>query len=275
MITQASIPAPVEPDRVVARAFDYASAYDLKAARDLLPREKSAKVLDADPLIVQIRSRAVVAVFEYGSCVFFNIEDAECRRIIDMLRPAAIRPNRSISTDEFLLNLGARQKAPAGTEELTVREFNRDIVTVVGVVLSRSVALEYYENLLNGTLERLEQTVAALAATGRIPRGERRLTRQVGLGLLIEYELAYSVSAFDDPDIIWDAGEKIVRLYRQLKREFDLDDRIKVIHQKVSLISRWSTFVISRLEGHRARMLEWIIIVLIAAEILLALAGRL
>jgi uncharacterized Rmd1/YagE family protein len=260
---------------VLSRAYDYASAYDLKSARELLLHDQGAKVLDANPLIVQFTPRTVVSVFEYGSLVFFNLEEAECLRLIEVLKPAAQRPNRSIATDEFTLTLSSRQKAPDGTEEMTVKEFTKDIVTVVGTVLSRSVALEYYETVLNGTLERLEQTVAALAASGRIPRGERNLTRQAGLGLLIEHELAHSVSVFDDPDIIWDGGERIERLYRQLKREFDLDDRVKIVQQKVSLISRWSTFVISRLEGHRARMLEWIIIFLIAAEIVLALTGRL
>jgi uncharacterized Rmd1/YagE family protein len=244
---------------VLSRAYDYASAYDLKSARELLLHDQGAKVLDANPLIVQFTPRTVVSVFEYGSLVFFNLEEAECLRLIEVLKPAAQRPNRSIATDEFTLTLSSRQKAPDGTEEMTVKEFTKDIVTVVGTVLSRSVALEYYETVLNGTLERLE----------------RNLTRQAGLGLLIEHALAHSVSVFDDPDIIWDGGERIERLYRQLKREFDLDDRVKIVQQKVSLISRWSTFVISRLEGHRARMLEWIIIFLIAAEIVLALTGRL
>ena len=151
------------------------------------------------------------------------------------------------------------------------REFSRDVATVVAVVLSRSVALEYYEGLVESSLEHLEATVQALASTGRIPRRQRQLTRQVGLALLIEHELAFSVGVFDEPDVIWDSSTRIDQLYRALTREFDLNDRTKVIQQKVSLISRWSTFVISRLEGNRAELLEWMIVVLILSEIILML----
>jgi uncharacterized Rmd1/YagE family protein len=59
-----------------------------------------------------------------------------------------------------------------------------------------------------------------------------------------------------------------------LKREFDLEARMKILQQKISIISRFSTFVLSRLEAQRASYLEWIIIILIVGEILLSLIGR-
>jgi len=133
--------------------------------------------------------------------------------------------------------------------------------------VSRSVAVEYYEGLLDSSLERLETTVQALAGTRRMPRGQRQLTRQVCLALLLEHELAFSVGVFDEPDSVWDSTAWIDELYRALRREFDLNDRIKVIRQKVSIISRWSTFVISPLEGTRAEILEWIIVILVLSEI--------
>ena len=260
-----------EPDRIVARSFDVASAYDLKLARDQLFPGSSAKLLDSNPLTIQFAPRRIVAVFEYGSIVFFNFDENECQVIIDRIKACASRPYKTVSRDDFALYLAPREKKPEGTDELYIKDFNRDTAILVAVVLSRSVALEYYEALVGNSLARLEQTVTGLAGTGRIPRGERELTRQVGLGLLIEHELAYSVSAFDDPDIIWEGGARMNQLYLALKREFDLDDRIKVIQQKVSLVSRWSTFVIARIEGHRSRMLEWIIIILIFSEIILFL----
>ena len=84
----------------------------------------------------------------------------------------------------------------------------------------------------------------------------------------------YNLSIFDDPDIVWDGGKRIEDLYKSLKREFDLEDRIEIVQQKISIISRSSTFVIARLEGQRSRILEWIIILLILLEILLVIFGK-
>ena len=86
--------------------------------------------------------------------------------------------------------------------------------------------------------------------------------------------ITYTLSAFDDPDIVWEGGKRIEELYRLLKREFDLEDRIRIIQQKVSLISRSSMFVIGRLEGQRSLILEWVIILLILLEVLLVVFGK-
>jgi uncharacterized Rmd1/YagE family protein len=266
--------SPSGSDSIVARAFDSAASYDLRAAREPLVKRLNAKTLATNPLTLQCGPRKILVFFDYGSAVFFNFESQECDAILSFAAPFSQRPNKRVSTDSFTLYLTPRVRRPDGTEELTVREFNRDTAMLVAVVLSRSVALEYYEGLVAGTLAKMEQTIGALAGQGRIPRGETPLAKQVGLALLIEHELAYDLSVFDDPDIVWDGGKRMEQLYRDLKREFDLDDRIKVIQHKVSLISRWSTFVISRLEGHRARLLEWIIIILILSEILLVLFGK-
>jgi len=206
----------------------------------------------------------IIAIF---SMLFARLNSAS----VEPNARCAHRPNRDMGKDDFTLYLAPREKRPEGTDELTVKEFNRDTSLVVAIVLSRSVALEYYEKLVGESLGALEQTMAALAHQGRVRRTEKDLARQVGEALLIEHELVYYVEVFDDPDIIWDGGARIEQLYRELKREFDLDDRTKAIQQKVSLISRWSTFVISRLEAQRSRMLEWIIIILIFSEIILVL----
>jgi uncharacterized Rmd1/YagE family protein len=105
----------------------------------------------------------------------------------------------------------------------------------VAVVLSRSVALEYYERLVADALAHLEQTIGFLASKGKIPRGERDITKQVGLAMLVEHELAVSLAAFDEPEIVWDGGQSIGALYVDLKREFDLDDRVRILQQKIVL----------------------------------------
>ncbi len=265
---------PPEAERIFVKAFDVASAFDLPAARKLLEEEFQVKVLHNNPLLVQFNAARMIGVFDYGSVVFFDGEFADRREFIDKLKKFAHRENKAYSEDDFVLNLASRARKPDGTDELVVREFNRDIALVVGTVLSRSVSVEYYEKLVADALAQLEQPISFLQSTGKIPHTQRELTKRAGFALAVEQELAYTLSVFDDPDIIWDGGKPIEELYRNLKREFDLEDRIKVIQQKVSIISRSSTFVISRIEGQRSQILEWIIILLIILEIFLVILGK-
>ncbi|MFA6470146.1 MAG: RMD1 family protein [Bacteroidota bacterium] len=263
-----------ELEKISVKAFDVASSYDLKAARDILVNNFAGKILNPNPLLAQIGFHKMITVFDFGSIVFFNHTSAEITEAMDTLRTCAQRPNRRISEDDFVLNISSKLSMPEGTEELFIKEFTRDIALVVSIILSRSVSLEYYESLLSDTFGQLEESVSTLAREGRIQKNEKTLTKEVGLAISVEQELAYNLAAFDEPEVVWMNGKKIDELYKKLKREFDLDDRIRAIQQKVSIISRSSTFVISRLEAQRAQFLEWIIIVLILSEIVLVLLGK-
>jgi|SRR5689334_2808962 len=262
---------PTDGERVFVKAFDVASAYDLPAVRRVLEEELHGRILHNNPLLVQFDQRKMLGVYDYGALVFFEPAPVGRPEIIDLLKRFAVRVNSSYSEDDFILNIGPRAKKPEGTDELVVKEFNRDIALVVGTVLSRSVSVDFYETLVAGALATLEQPISALQNRGKIPHNQRELTKRVGFALAVEQELAYTLSVFDDPEILWDGGKPIEELYRMLKREFDLEDRIRIIGQKVSIISRSSTFVISRIEGQRGQLLEWIIILLIILEILLVL----
>lgn len=261
-------------DKIFVKAFDVASAFDLPGVRNILEGELGGTVLENNPLLVQFSPQKFVEVFDYGVVVFFNVERPERRDFVERLKPFAQRENKIYSEDDFVLNLSSNTRKPGGTEELVVKEFNRDIALVVGTVLSRSVSIEYYEKLVADALAKLEEPIAALQRTGKIPHAQRELTKKVGFALSVEQDLAYGLAVFDDPDIVWVGGKPIEDLYHDLKREFDLEDRIKIIQQKVSIISRSSTFVISRIEGQRARILEWVIILLIASEILIVVFGK-
>ncbi len=260
---------------ISVKALDIASAFDLLAVRKAFDEGMRGKILHNNPLLVQYDPAKMIGVFDYGAVVFFGFDANERREVIDKLRKFAQRENEVYSDDDFVLNLRTRAKKPQGTDELVISEFNRDIALVVGTVLSRSVSVEFYEKLVAHALAKLEEPIASLQDRGKIPLRQRELTKRVGFALAVEQELAYTLAVFDDPEIVWDGGKPIEELYRGLKREFDLEDRIKVIQQKVSIISRSSTFVISRIEGERAQILEWIIILLILLEILLVVMGKL
>ncbi len=267
--------APDTQERILVKAFDYASSYDLRAAREILEKDFGGKTLVLDPLTVQFEQHRLVIVFNYGSIVFFNNDPRQIHEIMERLKGCAWRENKFLSEDDFLLYLTPQQKRPEGTDEWYVKELNRDIALLVAIVLSRSVSLEYYEKLVGDALAQFEQTIAALASKGWIPHRRRVAAKDVGFALSVEHELAHDVAVFDDPDIIWDGGKRMDQLHESLKREFDLEARVKILQQKISIISRFSTFVLSRLEAQRASYLEWIIIILILSEIVITIVEKL
>jgi len=256
-------------DTITVKAFDVATSFDLKQFAPEV--ERVGSILKNNPLIADLGQGRYIAAFDYGSIVFFNLTDASVEGWIERVKPYAQRMNREYHTDEFQLILSPDQGSRISTEELAVNKLDKDIVTLVSIVLSRSVALEYFEHLISQSLASLEEFIQRLAHEGRIVRKHRALIKQVGLALAIEHELAYNLEVLDEPDVVWEGGEEIERLYRNLSKMFDLGDRTEVIEKKLSLISRSSEFIISRLSDRRATLLELAIVILILVEIVLFL----
>ena len=123
-----------ESEKIIVKAYDVASSYDLKAARDILVNYFAGKILSLNPLLAQTGFHKMIAVFDYGSIVFFNHSQAEITETLDTLRGCGQRPNRRFSEDDFVLNITSKLKMPEGTEELFIKEFTKDIAMVVSIV---------------------------------------------------------------------------------------------------------------------------------------------
>src|SRR5260221_3355569 len=168
-----------QQEKISVKAFDVASSFDLTAARKVLEEDLNGKLLEDNPLLVQLGPKKMVGVFDYGAIVFFDVEREERREFIEKLKRFTSRENSMYSEDDFVLNIAHRTKQPEGTDELFVKELNRDIALVVGTVLSRSVSVEFYEKLVGDALAQLEQPIASLQNLGKIPHSQRELTKRV------------------------------------------------------------------------------------------------
>ncbi|MBI5466359.1 MAG: RMD1 family protein [Candidatus Kerfeldbacteria bacterium] len=246
-------------------AYDIATSFDLTALRPAA--EAWGKLLERDPIIIEMSASKYLVVFEYGSVVFFNFTSPEIRSWLERLKVYAHRANRREFVDQFTLYIDARKPRLATTEELTVKQFMLDVVKLVAIVLSRSVGLEYYEDLIDRNLAKLEQSVEALSREGRLILKRRELMKEVGLALAIQHELAYNLELLDAPDVVWERGAAMQHLYEHLTAQFSITNRVQVLERKISIISRSSEFIIERLQERTANLLEWAIIFLFVIDL--------
>lgn len=247
-------------------AFDVATSFDLVALRP--QAEKWGKLYERSPLIVELSEQRFIVAFDYGSVVLFGFTPAEARVWLDKLKVFAVRANRREFIDTFTLYIGGR-KGPTTTEEMTVNHFLFDTVKLVAIVLSRSVGLEYYEDLIDRNLAKLESSVQALSQEGRFVVKRRELVKEVGFALAIQHELAYNLQLLDDPDMLWEHGEEMEKLYDHLAKQFSISRRAQALERKLNIIARSSEFIIERLQERTANLLEWGIIALFVVDLVL------
>jgi uncharacterized Rmd1/YagE family protein len=247
-------------------AFDIATSFDLTALRP--NAEKWGKVVERRPLIIEFKQSQYIVVFEYGSVIFFNFTHEEARSWLEQLKNYANRTNRREFSDNFTLYIGEKRPT-VSTEELSVNKFFTDTVKLVAIVLSRSVGLEYYEDLIDRNLAKLEESVEKLSREGRLVLTRRDYVKEAGLALAIHHELAYNLQLLDDPDVIWEHGTEMQKLYEHLSSLFSISKRAQAVERKLNIIARSSEFIIERLQDRTVNIMELAIIGLFVLDVIL------
>ena len=99
---------------------------------------------------------------------------------------------------------------------------------------------------------------------------EEDLLSYIGGTLLIQQKMFGIVEVGEKPDPVWD-DPTLDRLYLRLEDEYELRERLVILEQKLSLISRTVETSLNLLQRNSSHRVEWYIVILIVIEIVLAL----
>ncbi len=136
------------------------------------------------------------------------------------------------------------------------------------MILSRSVALEYFENRVEKALAEFDPIMRSFEEKGKASFTTREMLKKVGFAMNIRHLSMASLAILDSPDITWDDIE-LNDFYNDLSEEFEIDDRYDILKEKLETIFKNVEFILGFIEGKRSIMLEFIIVVLIVLEILI------
>jgi uncharacterized Rmd1/YagE family protein len=146
---------------------------------------------------------------------------------------------------------------------------NEDIETLRLIMLnvSQSVALDYYSEQTDRLLEETNYHTLSLERRGRMDLSGKNLKKYIGKTLNLKNRIADNLYIFDSPPETWE-DENLNKIDLGLKRTFDLQDRYRDIREGLEIIKENLELFKDLLQYKNSTFLEWIIIVLVALEVL-------
>ncbi|HEU0265343.1 MAG TPA: RMD1 family protein, partial [Geobacterales bacterium] len=147
--------------------------------------------------------------------------------------------------------------------------FDRGFIDIIAIVIAKSVALERIEEQVDLVLDEMEGTIARLER-GKLGIPDDQLAKLASTILNFKYRSISSIMVLDKPDITWENTEAD-RLYLTMASLFELNQRYQEIKHKAETLMDIIQVFTGMSHARRASRLEWIIIILIAIEILIYL----
>ncbi len=251
-----------QPEQFEAQALLLGERIDLRGL-DLPDR------LAVDPLAVRVGG-GIGVLFRYGAVVFFGVSPEAQQEFLDRLGDRVIQPLAERETETLHVRVApdARETVQDDTVFLHDRAIER--FQLVADVLGKSVVLALCELRVAASFRHVEPVAVDLEHKGASGRRVGELLRHIGGTLVSELKIAGRVEVADKPELIWERPE-LERLYVRLAEEFEIRERHRVLERKLELISRTAQTVLELLQHRHSLRVEWYIVILIVAEILLTL----
>lgn len=251
-------------EKIEVRGYYVGERIDLKVIKQSLAL--SCIYEDPTELIYKIGEIAYFQLFDYGSIVFFGVDSVNQTDIINSVRLILERPIKELESQNFDVEIIPDSRYIALFDRIVVKEVSLDMVKIVMLNIAQSVALDNYvdqcDKLLNETLK----FSAELETRGKFLLRGKKLLKYIGRTLNLRNKIAYNLYIFDSPSLTWE-DEYLSRIYNDLRIELDISLRHRSLQENLDIVKEnLEIYKDLHLHSHSST-LEWIIIILIAVEI--------
>lgn len=234
-------------------------------------RFEQQDALGRGPLVIHVREGGVAALFRYGVVVTFNVKDDGERALIGRLEPLLTNPHKTRETEETRLTVRSGSDDQIELDgAIALKEIDIERLQLIADVLAKSLMLAHYEARIAATFDHIEPVADTLRRRGRLGIGGRPLLQQIGNALRVQHNLVGRVETAEKPDLLWDHPE-FERLHTRLAEEYELRDRDRALDHKQDVILRTSEIMLSVVQQRSAMRVEWYVLLLIVAELIITL----
>ncbi|WP_300567071.1 RMD1 family protein [Flavobacterium sp.] len=210
-------------------------------------------------------------VFDYGVVVFGNYDAIAKSEFVNFVKNYATKLVDTDLSEEYKILIDeTTPKAIVKNDFVTVPKIDASLLGIVMLNIGQSVALEYYETLTDELITSSKHYILELEEKGKLSISKTNLLKYIGKVLNVKNSIVDNLYILDDPNLVWD-NEELNLLNRRLKLNFDINTRFKDLDYRLQIVEDNLTLFTDVLNVRESARLEWIIIILIVLEIIIAL----
>ncbi|HET6994308.1 MAG TPA: RMD1 family protein [Chitinophagaceae bacterium] len=244
-------------------AYQVADSIDIKSCK--LNFKADLVYADTEELFYQAADERYIYIFKYGVVSFLNYDPDAISGFLRFLAPFCKNLFKEPLSEEFIVETGAAENK-VSYNKIEIIWADKNVIRIIMLNVSQSVALDYYSEQSNRLLEETNNHTQMLEQKGRLAISGIRLKKFIGRALLLKNRIAENLYIFDSPLETWE-DEKLDKLYTELKRNFDLQDRFRSVTEDLAIVKDNLELFRDILQYRNTVFLEWIVIILIAIEV--------
>jgi len=261
--SRSSLMGPSTPMELALQADYFEGQIDIRAFR---VRHPHYPVISSNPLVLEPELGSWIHVERFGAVVFWNCSESLVQTFLkDLQELPGAGPRIGSTHDSLTVHVGSEEDT-VGFSAVWLKELTLGKLKVVSLALAQSVALDYFETSVSTAMAKFHPVVRTMHEEGKLRLQHSEVLSLVGFAMEIRSVVLENLTLFDDPPESWES-ESLAHLDSALFDQFDLEERINAINQKLVYLTDAGSTLMEVLTNRKSVRLEWIVIILIFVEI--------
>ncbi|CAG8896991.1 unnamed protein product [Penicillium egyptiacum] len=213
-----------------------------------------------------------VFLFDYGTVVIWGMTPAQESRFLSDISKFAtsILSPDDTQIENFNFYYAREYQARIYNDFISLRDPRNNMVKLaISHALAQSVKTSLFEDLVSETITDTAPLPAQIAQTGSVNLTRRQINMQIGELFILRINIHLQGSVLDSPELFW-AEPQLEPVYQAVRSYLEMDQRVSLLTERLDVIADLLAVLKDQLTHRHGEYLEWIVIVLIAAEILVA-----
>jgi len=216
-----------------------------------------------------------VFLFDYGVVVIWGMSATQEQRFLKEIAKFELEklaPD-DVETEKFNFYYTHEYQARIYNDFITLRDKNNYMTKLaISHALAQSVKTSLFEELIASTIDTCKNIPTQLALTGKIALSRSQINMQIGELFILRISIHLNGSVLDTPELFW-VEPQLEPVYQAVRSYLEMDQRVGLLTERLDVIADLLAVLKEQLSHGHGEKLEWIVIVLIAAEIVVALVN--
>lgn len=197
----------------------------------------------------------------------WGFTDEEERNILASLKEFEKEPIAKAEIDEFTFIYGDTM----GIDEDEIILQTKNMLTKLAIShgLAQSVKLTTFEETIQNTIDKTKYLPENLAKKGKIAMSRKGISLKMGELFTERNFINLHSEILDTPEFFWNYPE-LEPFYRRTAHYLDVSKRVDVLNKRLNVVHELFEILRNELNHQYTSRLEWIIIILIVIEVVIA-----
>ncbi|CDO57655.1 similar to Saccharomyces cerevisiae YDL001W RMD1 Cytoplasmic protein required for sporulation [Geotrichum candidum] len=224
---------------------------------------------------VEMTGRSDIFLFEYGVVVYWGFTEEEEKRFLKELARFENEKlaDEDVEVEEFNYYITKSYQPRIYNDFITLRDGSNYMVKLsISHALAQSVKISLFEELVDNTIEDTQDLPEEVALTGKISMNRKNIMKSIGELFILRINVNLHGSVLDSPELMW-SEPHLEPIYQATRGYLEINQRVSLLNQRLEVISDLLQMLKEQLSHANEEYLEFIVIVLIGAEILVAIVN--